>query len=76
LPDGTHIFKPIILISDYFKRLGMENFGTFYGHSEYFEVTWLYVVDVWYILWLFGVLSNIFWYILPRKIWQPCRRER
>jgi hypothetical protein len=27
-------------------------------------------VAVWYILWLFGVFLT-FWYVEPRKIWQP-----
>jgi hypothetical protein len=38
-------------------------FGLFYCHLVYCEA-------IWYILWLFGVFSQ-FWYIVPRKIWQP-----
>jgi hypothetical protein len=30
-----YIFKPIIPILANFESLGMENFGTFYGHLEY-----------------------------------------
>jgi hypothetical protein len=39
-------------------------FGLFYGH-------WKYLMDISYILWLFGIFS-LFWYFVPRKIWQPC----
>jgi hypothetical protein len=35
----------------------------FYGH-------WVYFVAIWYISWLLVNFSS-FWYILPRKIWQP-----
>jgi membrane protease YdiL (CAAX protease family) len=27
-------------------------------------------VAIWYILWLFGLFFP-FWYVVPRKIWQP-----
>jgi hypothetical protein len=33
-------------------------FGLFYGHLVYFVV-------IWYVFFLF-------WYFMPRKIWQPC----
>jgi hypothetical protein len=35
-------------------------------------------VRCWYILWPFGIFSTVlgyfhpFWYVMPRKIWQPC----
>jgi hypothetical protein len=45
--------------------LAMEDVGIFNGHLVYFTA-------IWYILWLFGVFSP-FWYVVPRKIWQPCR---
>jgi hypothetical protein len=38
-----------------------EPFGIFYGHLVYFMANWLF----WYI-------SPPFWYIVSRKIWQPC----
>jgi hypothetical protein len=28
-------------------------------------------VAIWYILWSFGIFFGIFWYVVPRKIWQP-----
>jgi hypothetical protein len=39
-------------------------FGQFSGHFVYFMALKL-------ILWSFGIFSP-FWYIVPRKIWQPC----
>jgi hypothetical protein len=32
-----------------------------------------YLMAIWYILWLFGLFFP-FWYIVLRKIWQPCLR--
>jgi hypothetical protein len=29
-----------------------------------------YFTAIWYILWLFGIFL-LFWYVVPRKIWQP-----
>jgi hypothetical protein len=40
----------------------------------------VYFMTIWYSLWPFGVffgpLVNFspFWYVAPRKIWQPCAR--
>jgi hypothetical protein len=33
-----------------------------------------HITVIWYILWLFGNLVAIwyFWFIVSRKIWQPC----
>jgi hypothetical protein len=48
----------------------MEDNGIFYGHLVHFTVFC-------YILWTFGtVRGNMvycfpFWYLVPRKIWQP-----
>jgi hypothetical protein len=39
-------------------------FGILYGHLVNF-------VTIWYILWSFGTFFS-FWYVVPRKIWQPC----
>jgi hypothetical protein len=39
-------------------------FGILCGYLVYFVV-------IWSILWLFGVFFP-FWYLVPRKIWQPC----
>jgi hypothetical protein len=38
--------------------LGMEKVGVFFGHLEY-------IMDIWYISWLFGNLVAI-WYSFPR----------
>jgi hypothetical protein len=27
---------------------------------------------IWYILWSFGIFFPRLWYVVPRKIWQPC----
>jgi hypothetical protein len=52
----------------------MEDVSILYGHLAYFTV---YCVAIWYILWPFGTLYGYleyfppFWYVVPRKIWQP-----
>jgi hypothetical protein len=28
-------------------------------------------LEIWDILWSFGIFSP-FWYVVPRKVWQPC----
>jgi hypothetical protein len=33
------------------------------------------IMAVWYSLWSFGIYSPRFWYIVSRKIWQPCSFE-
>jgi hypothetical protein len=48
----------------------MEDVGIFYGFLVLFAA-------VWYILWSLGIVYGSlgyvlpFWYVLPRKIWQP-----
>jgi hypothetical protein len=49
----------------------MEDVGMYYiyGHLVYFRIFGRYI------LWLFGIilwLFGKFWYVVPRKIWQPC----
>jgi hypothetical protein len=46
----------------------MENASLFYGHLEYFVAIWQCC----------GNLLNFpsFWYIVSRKIWQPCAVTR
>jgi hypothetical protein len=39
-------------------------FGIFYNHL-------LYIMAILYIFWLFGIFPP-FWYVVARKIWQPC----
>jgi hypothetical protein len=41
----------------FWRGLGLENIGIFYGH-------WKHFTDIWYILWLFGNVVVI-WYIFP-----------
>jgi hypothetical protein len=39
-----------------------------------FVILNVYLVDltaIWYFLWPFGIFSQ-FWYVVQRKIWQPC----
>jgi hypothetical protein len=44
--------------------------GIFYGHLEY-DTHLVYLKDILYIFWSFGTFFP-FWYVVPRKIWQPC----
>jgi hypothetical protein len=46
----------------------MERFGIFNVHLIHFMAIWHIFTAIWYILWSF----RIFWYFVPRKIWQPC----
>jgi hypothetical protein len=71
-----------------FALLILRPFGIFYGHLVYFMsillyfmAIWLfychlvYFMAIWYILWPFGIIFGDFfpfWYVVPRKIWQPC----
>jgi hypothetical protein len=50
-----YVFKPKIQILG---GLGMKKVGVFWGHLEY-------VKAIRYILWLFGILVEV-WYIFPR----------
>jgi hypothetical protein len=74
--------------SVYFMSTGyiLWSLGIFCGHLVYFVVIWyilwsfgifcghlVYFVVIWYILWSFGIFLP-FWYVSPRKIWQPCPR--
>jgi hypothetical protein len=34
----------------------------------------VYYMGIWYIMWEFGIFFP-FWYFVPRKIWQPWRRQ-
>jgi hypothetical protein len=66
--------------------LGTENVGTFCDHLEYFVAIWLYIYPdrgmfcghfgIFPILVFFSYFGIFFpiWYIVPRKIWQPCSR--
>jgi 4-hydroxybenzoate polyprenyltransferase len=53
----------------------MEGAGILYVHLGY-------SIAIWYILWPFGIIEAFwyifrpFWYVVPRKIWQPCHRWR
>jgi hypothetical protein len=69
LPDGLFSNQKsqfgVILVG-----LAIENLGIFYEHLVYFTA-------ILTILWPFGIfcghLVNFspFWYVVPRKIWQP-----
>jgi hypothetical protein len=48
------------------------------GYLVYFMASWsfcgyFFILRLFgmYILWLFGIFPP-FWYVVPRKIWQPC----
>jgi hypothetical protein len=50
----------------------MEDVGIFYRHLVYFKAIWYTsFLDIWYILWQIGTFPPPFWYVVPRKIWQP-----
>jgi hypothetical protein len=65
-----HIFKPKIPI--------WVNFGgSSNGKCRYLYVNLVDFMATWYSLWPFGIFKVIwhifspFWYVVPRKIWQP-----
>jgi hypothetical protein len=68
LPDGILFSKPKNAGSE---CLAMIYVGKCYGHFVDFTA-------IWYVLWPFGnsvvilVYFFQFWYVAPRKIWQPC----
>jgi hypothetical protein len=55
----------------------MEVVSVFYGHLVFCTAIWY--VYFWpfhtYNLWSFGIFFT-FWYVLPRKIWQPWLEEK
>jgi hypothetical protein len=58
-------------------QMAYPNLGNFCGDLQlkmvvFFIAVWSTkcFVAIWYILWLFGMLFP-FWYVVPRKIWQP-----
>jgi hypothetical protein len=55
----------IVFMSPSF-RLSSTRVARFYAHLVYF-------VAIWNILWLSGTFFQ-FWYVVPRKIWQPCHQ--
>jgi hypothetical protein len=64
--DRWHFLKPKIII---WVNLGrcwyiLRPFGIFFGH---FGIIYGHLIY----LWLLGLFSP-FWYVVPRKIWQPC----
>jgi hypothetical protein len=51
--------------------LGMENYGTYYGHLEYFMSICIFCDHFEYFV-VFLVYISQFWYVAPRNIRQPC----
>jgi hypothetical protein len=61
------------------------NLGTLWSVLEskillYFTAIWsvfnlVYLLALWYLLWSFGIFSQILYYVVPRKIWQPCSNQ-
>jgi hypothetical protein len=65
LPDGIFSNQKS-QFGKIFEGLGMEKVGIFSGRLKY-------IMAIWCILWLLGnVCFQPFWYIMSRKIWQPC----
>jgi hypothetical protein len=54
--------------------LAMKDVGKFYGHLVYFTATAYILWPFGYIFGYFGVVFP-FWYVEPRKIWQPWKRR-
>jgi hypothetical protein len=44
-----------------------------HGRCCYIYGQLAYITAIWYILWPFGIFLP-FWYVIKRKIWQPCSR--
>jgi hypothetical protein len=63
MPDGIFPFQNHSL-GKIVEDPGMENVGIFYVHLDH------YFMAILNILWPFGTFFP-FWYIVPRKIWQP-----
>jgi hypothetical protein len=66
-------FKPSLIRVNFGGPL-REKDGLFYGHWEYMYVRpfGIFMV-IWLIVWLIDFYP--FWYIVSRKIWQPCLGE-
>jgi hypothetical protein len=63
------IFRPKIPI---LKDLGMENVEIYSGHFEYFTaIGYVHFMGILEFLLSFDRFRPL-WYIVPRKIWQPC----
>jgi hypothetical protein len=70
LPDGKFYMYQKSQFECFWEGLGMENVGIFYGHLKYLLATWNISLPFGL---FFGhlVCFSPFWYIVPRKIWQP-----
>jgi hypothetical protein len=68
------VFKPKYQLGKILEGLAMGNVGIFYVYLVHF--TAIYFVAIWYILRLFGILFHPFWYVAPRKLWQPWPQAR
>jgi hypothetical protein len=70
LPDGFFSNQKF-QFAETLEGLAMEDVSIFYVHLINFP-------DIWYILWPFGTFLPVvvhfypFWYVVPRKIRQPC----
>jgi hypothetical protein len=42
----------------------------FINHLEQFSAILVYFMAIWFSAWSFGLFLP-FWYVVPRKIWQP-----
>jgi hypothetical protein len=67
-----YIIKPKKTIWVNFTKSSMEDVGIFYGHNGLFYGHLVYFVVI---LDIDGYLVYFppFWYVVKRKIWQPCR---
>jgi hypothetical protein len=70
LPDGT-FSNQTSKFGKILQGLAMDEVGIFYGPFFYFTVIW-YVLLPLVIFCGNLVYISPFWYVAPRKIWQPC----
>jgi hypothetical protein len=62
-----------------FENLGMENVGIFHDRLGYFAAVWYRLcTSILDCLRPFGMYTyfNPFWYVAPRKVWQPWFRRK
>jgi hypothetical protein len=70
LPDGIFSDQKS-QFGQILEGLALEDVGICYDHLVLFYVCLVYSVAIWSSLWPFGIFFP-FWYVAPRKIWQPC----
>jgi hypothetical protein len=65
--NGKGWFTYVTAIRNMLRSFDWWTFGIFYGHLVCFTVILVYFI-------ILLVFFRPFWYVVPRKIWQPCDR--